>query len=416
MDGFLVVGGGVLGFCTALALQDRGLCVTLLDEGAAVKPASWGNAGHIAVEQVEPLAAPATLRAVPGRLLARDDALSLPPRDVCHWLPFGVRLALASRPERFRAGRAALAGLMAGAMPAWERLVAGLGRPDLLIRDGHYVIWDSPASAARGLARLAAGDHGTARFRPLEPGDGAKGEGAILAALLGRVPAGAARCVGSGHIAGHDLLFDALRGRFLERGGVLLRGRAVGLPLAAGRARVVVEGGAELAPEGVVVAAGVASRGLMEGLGHRVPMIAERGYHLQTEPGRWPADLPPLVFEDRSLIVTRFRDYLRASSFVEFSHPDSPPDPAKWERLRARIRALGLPFALPGVEWMGCRPTLPDYLPAIGRSVRAANLLYAFGHQHLGLTLGPVTGQMVADMAMGQGRAPAAFDLARFGG
>ncbi len=410
MDGVLVIGGGVLGFCTALALQDRGLTVTLLDDVAAVKPASWGNAGHIAVEQVEPLASPATLRAVPGRLLAKDDALSLPLRDIRHWLPFGLRLALASRPGRFQAGRAALTGLMAGAMPAWDGLVAGLSRPDLLIRDGHYVIWDTPDSAARGLARVKSGDHGSARFRPLAPE-----EGAALSRLLGRAPAGAVRFLGSGHIAGHDLLFDALRGRFLGRGGVLLAGRAVKLAPLGGRVRATLAGGADLTPDLLVVAAGVASKGLMEGLGHRVPMIAERGYHLHTHAGDWPAHLPPLVFEDRSLIVTRFRDDLRASSFVEFSHPDSPPDPAKWERLRRRIRALGLPFALPGAEWVGCRPTLPDYLPAIGRSARAPGLLYAFGHQHLGLTLGPVTAQIVADMAVGQERGPAPFDLSRFG-
>lgn len=410
MHGVLVIGGGVLGYCSALALQDQGRTVTLLDEGSAVKPASWGNAGHIAVEQVEPLASPATLRAVPGRLLARDDALSLPLRDLRHWLPFGVRLSLASRPGRFRAGKAALKDLMAGAMGAWEGLVDGLGRPDLLIRDGHYVIWDTPDSAARGLARLQAGDHGTARLRALLPG-----EGAALTRLLGQTPAGAVRVLGSGHIAGHDLLFDALRGRFLERGGVLLRGRAVRLAQAGDRVRVTVESGADLTPDLVLVAAGVASRGLMEGIGHKVPMIAERGYHLHTHPGDWPADLPPLVFEDRSLIVTRFRDYLRASSFVEFSHPDSPPDRAKWDRLRGRIRDLGLPFALPGAEWVGCRPTLPDYLPAIGRSARAPGLLYAFGHQHLGLTLGPVTARIVADMVAGQGLGPAAFDLSRFG-
>ncbi|OYQ36293.1 hypothetical protein CHU95_05555 [Niveispirillum lacus] len=410
MKGVLVVGGGVLGFCTALALQDRGRTVTLLDEGATAKPASWGNAGHIAVEQVEPLASPATLRAVPGRLLAADDALSLRWRDLRHWLPFGIRLALASRPRRFQAGKMALSGLMAGAMPAWQTLVAGLGRPALLIRDGHYVIWDTAASAARGLARIQAGDHGTATVHTLEPG-----EGEALTRLLGRTPAGAVRLRGSGHIAGHDLLFDAMRGRFLERGGVLLRGRAVRLAPGEGRVRVRVAGGADLNPEQVVVAAGVASKDLMEGIGHRVPMIAERGYHLQTPAGDWPADLPPLVFEDRALIVTRFRDYLRASSFVEFSHPDSPADPAKWERLRQRIRDLGLPFDLPGTPWMGCRPTLPDYLPAIGRSAHAPGLLYAFGHQHLGLTLGPVTASLVADLAMGQGAGPAPFDLSRFG-
>ena len=101
------------------------------------------------------------------------------------------------------------------------------------------------------------------------------------------------------------------------------------------------------------------------------------------------------------MIVTPFGTRVRAASFVEFARAEAPPDPRKWARLRAHVEALGLPMPLPGAVWMGSRPTLPDYLPAIGRSGRASNLLYAFGHQHLGLTLAPVTAQIVAAMATG---------------
>jgi D-amino-acid dehydrogenase len=410
MRSVLIVGGGIVGYCTALVLQGLGRSVVLLDDAPSVPPASWGNAGHIAVEQVEPLASPATLRGVPKRLLARDDALSLPLRDVRHWLPFGLRLAAAARPDRFRAGKAALSTLVGAAMPAWERLVEGLRQPDLLIRDGHFVIWDTPDSAARGLRAWQGADTGTTRFRPIDAGERER-----LTQLLGRAPAGAIRFAGSGHIASHDLLFTALRRHFVERGGVVVPGRAVHLPLTDGKAAVALSDGRVLTADGVVITAGVASKPLLEAIGHKVPMIAERGYHLQSEVGNWPADLPPLVFEDRSLIVTGFRNYLRASSFVEFSHPDSPPDTAKWERLRARIRDLGLPFPLPAQEWVGCRPTLPDYLPAIGRSDRASNLFYGFGHQHLGLTLGPVTGERIAALTVDQGPNLCAFDLRRFG-
>ncbi len=118
------------------------------------------------------------------------------------------------------------------------------------------------------------------------------------------------------------------------------------------------------------------------------------------------------------MIVTRYADRVQAASFVELGHPDAPPDPRKWQRLEAHVAALGLPIAGPFTRWMGARPTLPDYLPAIGRSRRAANLLYAFGHQHLGLTLAPVTAELVA--ALVDGRTPGVdmtpFDLERFGG
>lgn len=118
------------------------------------------------------------------------------------------------------------------------------------------------------------------------------------------------------------------------------------------------------------------------------------------------------------MIVTRYANVVQAASFVEFGRVDAPPDPRKWERLESHVRALGLAMAPPFTRWMGARPTLPDYLPAIGRSRRAPNLIYAFGHQHLGLTLAPITAELIA--ALVDERPPAIdltpFDLTRFGG
>jgi D-amino-acid dehydrogenase len=170
----------------------------------------------------------------------------------------------------------------------------------------------------------------------------------------------------------------------------------------------------------VLVCAGVRSRAILERLGHAVPMIAERGYHIRTqirdEQTGWPADLPPVVFEERSMIVTRYRDTVQAASFVELGHPDAPADPRKWARLERHVADLGLPMAGPYQRWIGCRPTLPDYLPAIGRAQGADNLFYAFGHQHLGLTLAAVTADLVTALIDGAtpGVPLAPFDLARF--
>ena len=117
------------------------------------------------------------------------------------------------------------------------------------------------------------------------------------------------------------------------------------------------------------------------------------------------------------MIVTRFRSGLRAASFVEFATVSHPADPRKWARLRHHVSALGLPIGGEAHEWMGARPTLPDYLPAIGRCAGFPALLYAFGHQHLGLTLGACTAEAIGALAMHE---PPPFDLrpfdiARFG-
>lgn len=404
----IVVGGGVVGLNIALALQSKNISVTLLEGEPVRKAASYGNAGHIAIEQVEPLASGDMIRSAFKRWFALGGALSFPALGIGAWLPFSLRLLKAASPARFAKGKAALSALIAEAMPAWKRRVADIGAPDLLCEDGHFVIWETPESAARGLAGWKATDTGTARFHEVTDAEMAQ-----LKAITSAPIAGAIRFENTGQISDTARLLKTLEAVFVARGGVIYYKSVAALSVEGGQAFVKLKGGEILTADSIVISAGVGSKPLLEPLGHHVPIIAERGYHIQTAAHKWPQGLPPVVFEDRSMIVTGFESGLRAASFVELNRPDAPADPRKWQRLRAHVKALGLPFEGEGPEWIGARPTLPDYLPAIGKSDKADNLYYAFGHQHLGLTLGPVTGEIVADMVT-TGVAPQAFDLKRF--
>jgi D-hydroxyproline dehydrogenase len=395
----LVIGGGLVGLCCAIGLQRRGLATLLIDPQSTVRPASWGNAGHIAVEQVEPLASWPVIRNVWRHLFLRGGPVALPPREIGAWLPFALRFAGAAR--RFAPGKAALSSLVAGALPAWRALLSETGAPDLLVENGHMLVWESEAAARKGRAAWAKADTGEARFR-----DAAPEELALLPVPL----AGGLRFEGTAQIADPTGLADALDAHFAALGGRRLRASADVLELEDGRA-FVRAGGERISAGHVLVAAGTGARPLLERIGHKVPLIAERGYHIEAE-AAWPEGLPPVVFEERSMIVTRFRSRLRAASFVEFARPEAPPDPRKWRRLRAHAAALRLPFGAEPKEWTGARPTLPDYLPALGRSRRASNLFYAFGHQHLGLTLSAVTGRHMAALIAGE--APE-IDLSPFG-
>lgn len=400
-----IVGGGVVGLSTGLALLDAGYSVTIIDDDADGQAASWGNAGHIAVEQVAPLASCAAIRSAPGRLFSRGGALSFPPAAMAAWLPFGLRMMVASTPARFRRGSNALRPLLGLAMPAWEEMLARIGHSDLLRSDGHYVLWQDEEAAQAGAAAWQAADIGTASVRAVD-----SREAAMLSSLGTAPVAGAIRFSGSGQISDLGRLRDALRQAFTERGGTLLSQKGV-----IRRAGTWAElPGIDV--EKIILCAGVGSRALMEGIGHKVPMIAERGYHVRADARDWPVDLPPVVFEQRSMIVTRYEEQVQAASFVELNHADAPADPRKWERLERHVAELGLPIKGPFTRWMGCRPTLPDYLPAIGRSTRTPNLYYAFGHQHLGLTLAPVTARLMTALVAGDAPAQslAPFDIQRF--
>jgi D-amino-acid dehydrogenase len=402
-----VIGGGVVGLSCGLRLAEAGHAVILLERPDHRDAASWGNAGHIATEQVAPLASAATLRSAAGQLFVRGGALDLPLAGAATWLPFALRMIAASRPARFEKGERALGALLADALPAWRRLVEAIGAPDLLSEAGHCVMWESAATATAGRAAWAAANTGTARFTEATAEQRTK-----LAKITTAPIAGAICFAGTAQITDLDALATALSDAFRAAGGTI---RPHDADLVLEDSRAIVPG---LDTDRVLVTAGVGSGRLVEAIGHRAPIVAERGYHIRGAARRWPADLPPIVFEDRSLIVTRFADQVQAASFVEFNATDAPPDPRKWQRLEQHVTELGLPIDGPFRRWMGSRPTLPDYLPAIGRSRRADNLFYAFGHQHLGLTLAPVTAEIIAAMVddMPERIDMTPFDLERFGG
>jgi D-amino-acid dehydrogenase len=220
-----------------------------------------------------------------------------------------------------------------------------------------------------------------------------------VGAALKRPPAAGIVFTGTGQVSEPQAVRDALREAFMARGGNFVMGTVTSVTTNESSVTALLDSGGALTAEAALIAAGAWSRPLMKGLGIDVPLIGERGYSLQSAEHRWPVTLPPVVFEECAMVVTRFTGGLRCSSFVEFGDPDGPPDSAKWDRLARHLRDLGIAFSPTPISWCGPRPTLPDYLPAIGRMESRPRILYAFGHQHLGLTLASVTAELIESLA-----------------
>lgn len=393
----IVLGAGAVGMCAALSLQERGYTVTVADPGDLQRQASWGNAGRIAVETARSPASLTALCSLPAALFLFGGPVSLPFRAITKWLPFGMRLMAAAAPRRVARGSVLLNQLLMQALPAWRRRLGAIGVERLLVESGHYHVWEHVGSARRARESL---QRTRSAGGPIEL---TADELERLRARLHSTVAGALKYPGTAQIVDLPELLLAMRTAFAARGGSFLA------------AELRVEE-AERSADLVVIAAGVDSAKLLAPLGHTVPIIAERGYHISQPRADWPADLPPIHFEDRSIVVTHFASGLRATSFAEFSSREAPPDTRKWARLRRHVMELGLPFDENATEWVGSRPTLPDYLPAIGRSRLHSKVLYSFGHQHLGLTLAAISGELVAALADGgpQGIDMTPFNIDRF--
>lgn len=402
----VILGGGFVGAACAWQLQRAGFAVTLVDPGEETKAASWGNAGHLAIEQIDPLASMANVRSLPRRLFAFGGPVGLPLRDISAWLPFGLKLIAASAPERFAHGRRALSALLAQAMPAWSRLAAQTHIAQHLRADGHFVAWESAQSAARGKRHWLEANIGQAKAQAASADELAQ----LRAQFNGR-PVDAVRFHHSGQILDLARARSGIVAALHAQGGALHTSHATGFTLSDGRASVRLADGKSLTADIIVVAAGASSADVLRATHGSIPLIAERGYHVEASAAAPPNALPPVAFEDRSVIVTRFASTLRIAGFTEFSRLASPPDARKWAALSRHANELGLPFAQETNRWIGARPTLPDYLPAMGRSRAASNLLYAFGHQHLGVTLAAITGELIARLASAE---PNAIDLAPF--
>lgn len=392
MKSILVIGGGLVGAACALRLQAAGVQVTLIDPGDKRRGASYGNAGHIGSEQVAPWSAWGNVLRAPRSSFGAGGPLDFRWSDVALWAPWAMRFLRACDPSQFERGREALDNLLADSLPAWQRIAELAQAPEIVIPHGHATAWMTERGAELGLAACARAKWGRATsYREMTGAELAR-----YGAVLNRVPKAAVIFSGTGQVSEPQAARDAILASFAERGGETVLGAVVRVEA---HARVLLADGAVRNADAVLVCAGPWSRALMEQLDVRTPMIGERGYHLQSAETNWPRDLPTTVFDENFIAVSRFTSGLRATSFVEFGSPDAPGDERKWRRLRQRIDELGITFEANPDRWVGSRPSLPDFMPAIGRLERAPKVLYAFGHAHLGLTEAPITAEIIAALA-----------------
>jgi len=340
-------------------------------------------------------------------LFALGGALSVQPRRLPQFAAWARRFALAA--FRRSANTRHLAPLVKPASTAFHQLLTEIGRPELLLRNGHYQFWTGVGAERRARAEALHMTQLGIKTAPVQRD--------VFDSVSATI--GSARIAGlwfpeTAHVLDPFEICRALVQAAVQRGATVHRAEVLEVATRSNGIAVLMDQGAVVAST-VVVCAGPWSAPLLKTFGLRVPLAAARGYHVEL-PGHAAYANAPIVYMDQKIVVTPMSGRLRASSFIEFDAPEAPPDVRKPARLRRVLQELGYHIDAEGPSWYGSRPVLPDYLPAIGRAPGSHRLFYATGHQHLGLTLAPVTGDVVCDLV--SEREPrqsiAAFDLRRF--
>jgi D-hydroxyproline dehydrogenase len=407
-DTVAVIGAGVIGSAIACALAREGRQVLLIDRAPPGEAgASFGNAGHIATELVEPLPSPSLLFGFWRELFAFGGVLDIPPRRLLQFLPWATRFAKAA--FQLESNTRHLAPFVRPAVPALVGMLGEIGRPDLIRQQGHYEVWLDGDVAKRAHSQALAMERLEV---PTQPAPADLIESARRAARA--TTAAGLYFPGCAHVLDPLEVVRAFAAAATARGARFLQREVRTLSANDSGVQIISDAG-PVAAHSVIVCAGIWSAPLLAPFGLKAPLEAARGYHVQM-PGAAPLVDAPLLYSDANVIVTPMAGRLRATSFMEFAGTAAAPDPRKPAWLRAKLRELGYACEDSGPSWMGPRPVLPDYLPAMGRVASAPNVLYAFGHQHIGLTLSAVTARAMADLVAG--REPAvdisAFDLKRW--
>jgi len=392
MTSVTVIGAGVIGLSTALMAQARGLSVTVVDREGPAAGASSGNAGAFAFTDILPLASPGILRKAPKWLLDPLGPLSIPPSYALRIAPWMYRFWRACSPRAVAVSTTVQTALMDLSRAELEPFLAATGTLGMLRKDGNLQVYESDAEFRASLPGWQVREaHGIA-FQHMTAEE-----------MAGLQPGLSPRFIKGTFTPGWWSIADpkdyvlALAERFRAQGGTILKAEVTGLQLQE-TGVYIRTAGEPLRADKVVLAAGAFSHRIAATLGERIPLETERGYNTTLPPGA--LDLRcQVTFGGHGFVVTRLSTGIRVGGAVELGGLSLPPNYKRSEAMLRKAKNF-----LPGLkteggtQWMGFRPSLPDSLPAIGRSRVSSQVVYAFGHGHLGLTQSAGTARLVAGL------------------
>jgi D-amino-acid dehydrogenase len=394
----IVIGAGIVGASCAWHLQQRGARVTLVDSNSPGQATSFGNAGCISPSSIYPFSYPGAIRQVPGWLLDPLGPMKIRWGNLPGLLPWFWRFWREGTLQQVQAISTAQHQLMRSATADYDAILQATGSESLRQSNGLILLYTDQAEFdddrwhfdIKDQFQLPWSKLSHAELHDLEPDVRLNPEGLAVIDHSWQ------------HLLSPADVTQRIAESALANGARWIQDRVTQVSAHETGAEISTASGQKIAGDYLVLATGVWTNTLLKQLGHRVPLTAKRGYHSMLAQPNVKLSHPLMQIKEY-IVMTPMRDGLRVAGTAEFAHIDAKPDYRRAKALLQHAQRF-----LPGLkgesvtEWMGQRPMLPDSIPVLGKLPGRERVLCAFGHGHYGITQGPTSGRIIADLVFGQ--------------
>ena len=386
-----IVGAGIQGISNALFLQKKGFKVTIFDRDQPGSPAaSYGNAGHFSPYACVLMNRPDVLTDIPAMLLSSTGPLALKWNYVPKMIPWFLKFIRNCTTKRMMHTAKNMHQILDLALPAYDELFDEIELEGLVEKKGILYVWNDQSLKSRELEIKVRNELGVDQqvvtpkeIHDLEPNIKPFYHGGVYY-QYGR------------HARNPKKILLKLFDLFLKKGGNFLKMNVQDINFD-GEKPVVKTETQRYVFDKLVIACGAFSKRLTDNLDEKIPLDTERGYHVHFK-GCDHLLNRPVIFSNRGFGITPMEQGLRVVGTVEFGGLNNPPSKGRIKNLINNAKYMLGDLPEHEDEWLGFRPSLPDFLPVIGPSKNHKNIFYSFGHHHLGWTLGPISGKIIAGM------------------
>ena len=386
-----IIGAGIQGISNALFLQKKGFSVTIFDrDEPGSQVASYGNAGHFSPYASVPINRPDVLSDIPAMLLSSTGPLALKWNYVPKMIPWFLRFIRNCSTKRMMHTAKNMHQILDLALPAYDELFDGIDLGDLVQKKGILYVWNDQNLKSRELEIKIRKELGVDQ-QVVTPKEIHDLEPKIKPFYHGGVYYRHGR-----HARNPKKILLKLFEMFLKKKGKFLKLNVQDIKLDNDSPVIKTETQSFLFDK-IIIACGAFSKRLSDNLDEKIPLDTERGYHVHFKDCDHLLSRP-VIFQNRGFGITPMEQGLRVVGTVEFGGLDNPISKSRIKNLINNAKYMLGDLPEHEDEWLGFRPSTPDFLPVMGPSKNHKNIFYCFGHHHLGWTLGPISGKIISGM------------------